>query len=150
MARRAVAARKRIAAVRQAGVTKRWGDKKTSVEISDQTGILIGKAFENVYPGIVEEFEVVTKEVYDISFDNWLEKTGYSKNKLSYAMFFTETSIEGKVFASADYSKYIHKPRPLDSVYIWQEYMIKPQKERVKPLTEKLANRMPKDMVGNG
>ena len=142
--------RRRIQPVRQTAIVKRWGDKKTSVEIDDETGILFGKTFDNVYPGICQEFEIATKDVYDISFENWPEKTGNSKNKLSYAMFFNQTTIEGKVFANADYSKYIHKPKPFDSVYIWQEYMIKPQKERIKPLTEALTNRIPKDMVQNG
>lgn len=143
-----MALQRKIQPLRQTSQVKRWGTKEFSVSIDDSTGVLLGKAFDKAYPGIVEEIEAATKQVYDISYDNWPERTGFSKSQLSYEMLFSENSIEGKVYAKADYSKYIHKPKPTPNIYVWQEYMIKPQKALIKPLVESLTKRIPEDIGG--
>lgn len=140
-------AKRRFEAVHQSGINRRWGDKKTSVEITDKTGILLSNAIDKIYPGIVESIETASKEIYDFAFENWPVRSGLSKKLLEWGTLINDKEVRSFVLSKANYTKYIHKPTPMDSVWIWQELLIKPQKVKAKDLIKELANNIPKDLV---
>lgn len=144
---RTIGTSRKITPSRQTETKRRWGDKKTSVEIDDKTGILFGHALDKIYPGIIEKMENTTISIYNDAYDNWPERTGYSKSKLHWDTLISMFTISCTIYADADYTKYIHKPTPFDSVYIWQELLIKPQKLKSKQLVLDLTNQIPKDLV---
>lgn len=128
----------RIIAQKRTKSTRVWGNKHISVEISDKTGILLGDAFSSLYPGIVEAMEDVAFEIYNEAFDKWPIRTGFSQSQLDVKTFFTENKIEVKILANAPYTKYIHEKAPFSTVFVWQELLLKPQKEKTKKLIVKI------------
>jgi len=141
-------AKARYKPIHQGAAVKKWGDKKTSITIDDPTGILLGQAVDRIYPGLIQEMEEATKELYDDAYAKWPERTGFSKRELNYGVLFNENVIEAYIDSPAKYTKYIHEKWPFNRVFVWQELLIKPFKKKVKILTKSLVDIIAKKAVG--